>query len=617
MQPSSPTEVLEAFGRCARALDEDGARALSIGWDEPGDAPRRLYKQAAQGRWELRALGPAQVSEKRAVQQLTLYWPERRRTVGAVWAHLVEEPEGWRVAGAQGDIRVAGLFLSGLTPPVLTSGDLPGSDEAEAWGEAWLAELHRDVLLSARDVKAAWDLPMLGHVPPFPSSEDHAPSLRGVEASHPALAAHARLRDALAEHPRIVLVSSVSGEGKSTFGANLAYARGLMGQRVVLADGDLHMPRVWRRWKVDPGPGLCECVEGLDPLAALQESSADGVSLFTAGRAPEDKLAVLRAAGPVFRAFQGFDSVIIDGAPGVQYDDAFVLAEVAEAAMVVIVEVGKTRRASLEALRARFEAHGVTPVGLILNRTPVDDAGELRELAADEQVEMRVLGSRWLEAANRGAVGLHFGRPGERGRTEWVILERQDGELVKVGLSKVLSLEAILRGADIVGPEAHGREWRAQELTRAFGTAVDRGVQQVVAKVGPQAQEPAAAFAQIIQALVQDAVKGGKPSTPSVPVTVDASGKQVGGPKPVKMPDSLRESVVGAVEKVLGEQAARGENLTPEMIQAHGPELAGEVLGAILGEALPTEVTAADGRALKLDLDLASIFGSFLNKGDA
>ena len=47
MQSMSPAEVVEAFGQCARALDEDGARALSIGWNEPGDAPRRLYKQAS------------------------------------------------------------------------------------------------------------------------------------------------------------------------------------------------------------------------------------------------------------------------------------------------------------------------------------------------------------------------------------------------------------------------------------------------------------------------------------------------------------------------------------------------------------------------------------------
>ncbi|MCO4746791.1 MAG: hypothetical protein KC912_18490 [Proteobacteria bacterium] len=615
MDPKSPAEVVETFGRCARALDEDGARELSIGWNTPGDSPRRFYKQAAQGRWEVRALGPAQVHEDRAVQQLTLYWPERRKTVGAVWAHLIRLPEGWRVAGAQADIRVAGLFVGGLTPPVLTAGELPGSAEAEAWGEQRLEEVHSDVIRSRDDVEAVWPIKVFGHIPPFPSVEDSAPSLRGIDAQHPALAAHARIRDALAEHKRLVFTSSVSGEGKSTLASNLAYARGLMGQTVTIVDGDLRMPRVWRRWAVDPGPGLCECVDGLDPVTASQDSSAVGVSLLTAGRAPADPSPILAKAGPIISALTT-DSVIIDGAPAVDFDDAFQLAEITDAAVVVVVEVGKTRRSTLATLKQRFADRGLEPVGLVLNRTPLDEAGVLRALASEEGVQMRLLGSRWLEAIGRGAVGLHFARPGEAGRTEWIILEKSDSGLVQVGRSKICSIEAILRGATIAGPEAYGREWRAQQVTRAFATAVDQGLERMGQKAGVQADDPAAGFARMIQALVADAAAGKSLSRPDVPVTVDVSGQRLDadGKASQSLPDGVRESVVSAVQKVLGDRAAEGKDLTQADIQAHGPELAGEVIGALFGSVLPDDVEV-DGRKMKVDLDLASVFSSMMGRG--
>ena len=110
--------------------------------------------------------------------------------------------------------------------------------------------------------------------------------------------------------------------------------------------------------------------------------------------------------------------------------------------------------------------------------------------------------------------------------------------------------------------------------------------------------------------------RGQTPAKPTVPVTVDAEGNKVGGPRPLTMPDTVKTRVMGAVERVLGEEAARGGDLTPEMIQAHGPELAGEVLGAILGDALPEQVGVGDGTR-KLTLDLSSIFAALVNKGES
>lgn len=617
MHSWTPAELVERFGHCARALDEDGARELSIGWNTPGDAPRRLYKKAAQKRWELRVLGPAQVSDDRAVQQLTLYWPERRKTVGSIWAHLLKLPEGWMMAGAQADRRVAGLFLGGSTPPVLTVSVLPSSPEAEAWGERRMAELREDVLRARADVEAAWPVPVLGRIPAFPSSAEVAPSLRGVDANHPALEAHARVRDALAPYKRLVLTSSVSGEGKSTLTANLAYALGLMGRRVAIVDGDLRMPRVWRRWKLDPGPGLCECVDGVDPVKALQTGDAAGVVLLTAGRAPADPTDVLANAGPVVDAVAAqVDSVLLDGAPGVEYQDAFVLAEATAAEMLVVVELGKTRRSDLMALRANFEKRGVQPVGVVLNRLPVDELGELRALGDDEGVTVRMVGSAWLEPVGRALVGLDFARNGEPGRTEWVILQHGKEGFEQIGRSKVKSIGALLKDAVIAGPKAYGSEWRGQQVAQAFAAVVDERLGHLGTRASADSNDPTAGMLQMIQALVAEAASGKTLSRPSVPVTVDIAGQQMAEDGTAAQPisDGMRDSVLAAVQKVFGERALEGGNLTEEEIKTHGPELAGEVVGALLGSMLPEAIEVDEGRKVSLNLDLASVFSSMLNK---
>jgi len=131
-------------------------------------------------------------------------------------------------------------------------------------------------------------------------------------------------------HNAIVVTSSVPGEGKTTFSVNLALAFAQT-RRVVLVDGDLRRPSVYRLFGKDPAsPGLSNLVAGSTPASeCIFRVGHSELYIVPSGPIPPNPLELLlskRFEEAIAKLHEMFEMVIIDSPPVQLVSDAMVIA---------------------------------------------------------------------------------------------------------------------------------------------------------------------------------------------------------------------------------------------------------------------------------------------------
>jgi polysaccharide biosynthesis transport protein len=176
--------------------------------------------------------------------------------------------------------------------------------------------------------------------------------------------------------PKILLLTSPSPhEGKSTVISNLAIALAEIGQRVLLIDGDMRLPRIHTIFDVANSFGLSDILNEAKPMGGewnaslVRKTGIPGLDVLPAGPARTNLSRLLHS--PRMReltdcAHQVYDFILIDSAPVLTVPDARVLAFSADA-VILVVRAHKTSSASALAAVARFEEDGVPILGTILN----------------------------------------------------------------------------------------------------------------------------------------------------------------------------------------------------------------------------------------------------------
>jgi capsular exopolysaccharide synthesis family protein len=160
-----------------------------------------------------------------------------------------------------------------------------------------------------------------------------------------------QLRAALGLHTKnnnrkkILVTSSISGEGKTFISKHLAQSLAMAGKKVILVDLDLRNPKLSVEFNVAGEPGLSDFLEGeWEPYEIIKSTStADGnpATLFIAGagrdslNAPE--LTFNKKLHDLFGYLEGvFDFIVVDSAPVNPVSDAYVLAEYCDITLYVI-----------------------------------------------------------------------------------------------------------------------------------------------------------------------------------------------------------------------------------------------------------------------------------------
>ncbi|MEO7293506.1 MAG: polysaccharide biosynthesis tyrosine autokinase, partial [Ginsengibacter sp.] len=144
------------------------------------------------------------------------------------------------------------------------------------------------------------------------------------------------------KHKKILLTSSISGEGKSFIAANLAVSLSLTGKKVVIVDMDLNNPTIAKILNVSDQPiGVTEFLMGQkEPEEIIKPVLAhENLFFISAGELPENPTELL-ANGKVVEIIdyldEIFDVVVIDTSPIVLVTDAYILSALCDATLYVI-----------------------------------------------------------------------------------------------------------------------------------------------------------------------------------------------------------------------------------------------------------------------------------------
>lgn len=170
---------------------------------------------------------------------------------------------------------------------------------------------------------------------------------------------------------KILVTSSVAGEGKSTTISNLACTLADEGNRVLLLDCDLRKPTLHKKFSVRNHMGLMDVLIEKSDYKNYIQPIYDGLDLLTTGSIPSNPSEILGSNSMkqlVEEMSQEYDYVLIDTAPIVAVTDPLVIASYVDGIILVIraestpVDLVKSSVDKLEKVNAKI-------IGSILNGT--------------------------------------------------------------------------------------------------------------------------------------------------------------------------------------------------------------------------------------------------------
>ena len=176
--------------------------------------------------------------------------------------------------------------------------------------------------------------------------------------------------------PRLLAFTSPRpGEGNTTVVSNLAVAFAETGSKVLVIDADLRRPRQHEIFDQPNSRGLSDllreknAVEELPLDALVKRTTVPRLYLLPGGTSVDNIFALLwsgRFARLLPRFHQGFDYVLIDAPPCLEFTDARIIARFAET-VVLVLRPDRTSKEDAQTAVQRFQLDGIPVMGVILN----------------------------------------------------------------------------------------------------------------------------------------------------------------------------------------------------------------------------------------------------------
>jgi non-specific protein-tyrosine kinase len=175
----------------------------------------------------------------------------------------------------------------------------------------------------------------------------------------------------------IMLTSPTPSEMKSVTVANLGIVLAQAGAKVIIVDVNLRQPLQHELFQIPMRRGLTDILYQTKRLAndVLQNTEVMGLQVLTVGGLqpphPTELLGSVRLGELLRQLAEQADIVLCDSAHAVAIADAVVLSSHVDGT-VLVVDVGKTRRATAEQAVRTLRQTGVNLLGTVLSSLPAD-----------------------------------------------------------------------------------------------------------------------------------------------------------------------------------------------------------------------------------------------------
>lgn len=171
----------------------------------------------------------------------------------------------------------------------------------------------------------------------------------------------------------IGVTSSMRGEGKSTTAVNLSYVLAESGKKVLIIDGDLRIPSVAKKMRIESSPGLTDLLKGDSPinLADLKSTRLPNWYIMPSGALPPNPSELL-GSKRMEAAFKGlsehFDYIVVDLPPVNIVSDALAISKYIDG-MILVIREEYTEKKELETCVRQLRLSNVNVLGCVMNET--------------------------------------------------------------------------------------------------------------------------------------------------------------------------------------------------------------------------------------------------------
>ena len=182
---------------------------------------------------------------------------------------------------------------------------------------------------------------------------------------------------ASAESPpkRILVTSSIAGEGKTTTAINLALTMAKAEARVLLVDADLRKPSIHKIFKLRNRSGLSNYLTGTAGKSIINKGPHENLFIVPSGPIPPNPYELLnskRMASLLDNLSQEFDVIICDTAPSLSVSDSRLLSHLFDG-LVMVTMAGKTTYPMAMACIKSLQDVNAKMLGILVNAVQVAD----------------------------------------------------------------------------------------------------------------------------------------------------------------------------------------------------------------------------------------------------
>ena len=244
-----------------------------------------------------------------------------------------------------------------------------------ATGVILLLELMDNTLRDAREAEELLNLQLLGVLPRLPGKTlvlepaDRFLDKIGLVEPYRMLLKTLEFRSDDELH-KIVVSSTISGEGKSVVVSHLAAVAAMLSRKTLLIDADLRRPVQHTLFNLPPKPGITEIIEGRRSfLNAIQKTDVENLDILTCGELhgrPSQLLESAAMKSILSEAAKEYDLVVIDTPPISACADAATLGKQSDG-VVLVTRPSFTNKDMLQRAVSELTSNQIRILGVVVN----------------------------------------------------------------------------------------------------------------------------------------------------------------------------------------------------------------------------------------------------------